>query len=346
MNEERQEFFESLSLLVRGNLSVIDAIASLKLEAKSKKFKVALQQVEDELAGGSSLSNALTSAKILTPETVSLIRLGEETGRLSEQLSAIVETSKRSNAFKAEIQSALLYPGFVLGLVLIVGTVMVWYVFPKFIVLFSNVGGKLPLPTRIIIGLGEFFNRYGIVVVPLFFAVLAVAAYLLFVYQKTKIAGDRLLLALPITGPLFRNMELTRMSYSLGSQLSAGISLPEAFVSLEHSTYLIPFRDLYDRISQRVLEGEPLSKAMEGEDAGHDYLPLHIIRLIASAERSGTLSETFRTLSATYDEKASGVAKNFSALLEPVVISVVGLLVGLVALGVLGPIYGLIGTIN
>lgn len=346
MHHEREFFLENLSLLLRAGMPVREAVETLREEIRSSSVRAQLDRIGERLDQGENLSAALQANGMLTQRFVSLLRIGEETGQLAEQIRLVVEEQKKEEALRAKVTSALLYPGFVLGAAVIVGTGVLWYAVPKLVSVFESAGGSLPLSTRILISVGHFFSAYGAIAVPSFFAGLALLVYLLFFARLTKVAGERLLMLLPITGSIVREIELTRFGYVLGTLLKAGISVPQALESLEDSTRMVLYKRYYAAVRERVLEGHSLYKSLSDVPGSARFIPPHVARLCSAGERSGALSDTLITVSRTYESKTDRLTGNLSALLEPVIIVGVGLFVALLAVSIIAPIYGLTDQIR
>lgn len=346
MSAEKDFFLENLSLLLRSSMPVSEALSTLQGEIRSKSMKKSVAAIEEDIEGGSRVSTALEKSKLLSPRFVSLLKIGEEAGQLPEQLSLIVATMKKEKSFRNQVRSALIYPAFVLAISIVVGIALVWYVFPQLAVVFSVNGQQLPVTTRAIIATGNFFSAHGILAVPTGIAVLASLSYFLFFYSKTKFIGETILVHTPIAKTIVQEIELARFGYGLGTLLHAGVTLPQALESLRDASSFTIYKWFYASVLQSVMEGGSFYKSITDYPHYATYIPPHIARLLLAGEKSGTLSDTLLRISEEYDQKAGDLAKNLSALLEPIIILFVGLVVGLVAIGVIEPIYGLVTQIH
>lgn len=327
-------------------MPVFEALSSLAEEAGTRKLKKLAGKLAEEVRDGERISVALEKARLFPTRYVSLVRLGEETGKLSEQLRLIITDMRKERQFRSKVQNALLYPGIVCLLTICVGLVSVWFIFPKLIDTISQLGGTVPLPTRIIIAIGTFFKEYGTVAVPPAISCIILLAIVLFVWKKTKIAGEYIVSALPAARMVIEEIEIARFGHALGTLLSAGLDLPRSLAYLEEATPRILYARFYSYLKDQVIEGIPLSEAIGRYPRSRSLMPLHVRQLIAAAEASGSLSETFTTIGDIYQEKTDNISKNVGAILEPVIIIVVGLAVAFVAIGVIGPIYGLVNQIG
>lgn len=346
MSVEKDFFLENFSLLLRAAMPVTEALDSLKQEIRSGEMRKTISVIEEEIASGSNISSALDKSALLSKRYIALLRIGEETGRFSDQLALIIASKKKEKLFQGKILNALIYPAFVLGVTFIVSIAVMWYVFPKLIPIFQSAGGTLPITTQAIIAIGNFFTSYGLVAVPAFLILVGIAFFFLFIFHKTRFTGEVLLLHTPVAKTIIQDIELARFGYGMGTLLRAGVPLPQALESMRDSTTFILYTRFYAGVLARIDEGNSLYKSISGYPGYTAYMPSYIARLLLAGELSGSLSDTLIRVSEEYDQKVEGLTQNLSALLEPVIIVTVGLIVAVIALGVISPIYGLANQIQ
>jgi type IV pilus assembly protein PilC len=346
MAKESDFFLENLAILMRSALPVREAVSTLKEEIKSRKMLRAITTIENEIEGGSKISTALAKSGLLAARFVTLLRLGEETGELQKQMALVVEEQKKERALHAKIRGALVYPGVVFTIAIFVGIFSMWYIFPKLTSVFSQGGGKLPFTTQMILAIGTFLTNYGIIVVPLGTLIAATVLYLLFFYRHTRAVGETMLLSFSPTRAIVQDMELARFGYVMGSLLHAGISLPQALLSMQESTTFVLYQKFYAELYRKVTEGSALHKAMTSTKGFERFIPSYMARLIGAGEGSGSLSDTLTEIGAMFEVKADNLAQNLSTLLEPIIIVGVGLMVGFLAISIISPIYALTNQIN
>jgi len=346
MSVQKDIFLENLSLLLHAGMPIGEALQSLSEEARGRQMTKTIGKITDEIEAGGSISSALRKSGILSERFVSLLRIGEETGKLSDNLALIVSERKKEQIFRSKIQSALIYPGFVLAVTFVVGILTAWYTFPKLVAVFDNMGGTLPVTTRAIIGAGHFLGAYGAWAVPSFLIIVALLFVMLFFWKRTKIIGEWILLSLPLSKRIAEEIEVARFGYTLGTLLSAGVSFPQAFESLRDATSFIMYKRFYAKVVENITDGNSLYKSIFKVRGYERFVPSHIVRLLDAGERSGSLSATLLTISAAYEQKTDDLTRDLSALLEPAIVLFVGLLVAVVALGIISPIYGLVNQIS
>ncbi|HEC63804.1 MAG TPA: type II secretion system F family protein [bacterium] len=344
--EERDYFIENLAMLVSSGMDILLAIDAIKAGVKTPQIREILDYLKSRIDGGSPIWKALKETELLPDHMLSLVRIGEETGRLTENLKVIVIQQEKERSFNAKLRSALMYPLFVLILTLGLGIGIAWFILPKLSTVFDSLDLELPLVTRVLIGFGNFLSEYGIIVVPIFLAVLFATLYFIFLFPKTKHIGQIILFNTPVIKMLIRQTELGRMGYILGTLLDAGLPIVTATNSLRDSTSFISYVKFYDFLSGHIEAGGTFQKAFINYGKTKKLLPIPVQQMIIAAEKSGTLSKTLLNIGRIYEGKTEITTKNLTILLEPIMLIIVWGGVVTVAIAVILPIYSLVGQFN
>ncbi|MBI2645182.1 type II secretion system F family protein [Candidatus Uhrbacteria bacterium] len=346
MAHDRDYFLENFAMLVASGMDVFSTLTILSDGTVSSRTKRIIATLKDDLDSGMPLWQTLKKTNSLSSHALSLIRLGEESGRLSEHLGMIVSEQKKSRIFQSKIHSAMMYPLFVLCISVIVTIGIAWFILPHLSTVFSQLKMDLPIFTRLLLGVGEFLRLYGIIAVPIFFALIGCGIYFLFFFKKTNFIGQSILFHIPAVRRILQEVELARLGSLLGSLLHAGLPIVEALCSLSESSSVGVYRKFYRHLANTVEDGSSLIEAIRSFRAHARLVPIPIQGMIAASEQSGKLAETFITIGSLYEEKSSASSQNLSALLEPILLIVIWLGVVGVALSVILPIYNLIGGFN
>ena len=164
--KEREYFIENLTMMLASGMDVFYALDAIKREIRSKALKTAISEMEDDISGGSTLWRALENTNLLPDHVVALVRIGEESGRLPENLKVIVIQQEKDRTFKSKIRSAMIYPILVLFLTLTIGLGIGWFILPRLASVFSELRLELPFVTKVLIQVGNFLGDYGFVAVP------------------------------------------------------------------------------------------------------------------------------------------------------------------------------------
>ncbi len=339
--DEKDYLIENLSLLIASDMGISAALAAISSSVKTWKMKKIMAYIEESVNAGLPLWKAFEATKFFPAGVISLVRSGEETGRLPEHLNLVTLQLHKEKVFKSRLRSALIYPGIVLMLAFIIALGSVWYVLPNLISIFDQSKEALPLATKILLWLGTFFKAYGIIAVPSFILALILLVYVLFINKKTKFVGDWILFRIPGIKNLVQGVELARFGYTFGAMLQAGFQMSTALYSVRDGTNYSAYRKFYTHIQESLIKGDTFKQALSSYPQSDRYIQIPIQQLIMSAEKSGRLSETFIKIGVIFEEKTEAMSKDLAIILEPIVLIIVGLVVGLVVYGIMGPIYGL-----
>ncbi len=338
--DERDYFIENLSLLISSGMGILAALSAVKNGVKSRRMKKITIAIEAMVESGMPLWKAFEKTKFLSDRVISLVRSGEEAGRLPEHLNLVTIQQHKEKIFGSRLKSALLYPGIVLFLAIIIGIGSAWAILPNLITMFNQSNGVLPFSTKVLIWLGIFLKSYGIFVVPGVSLILGFLIYIFYFNKKTKFIGDYTLFAIPEIKKLVQGIELARFGYIYGALLQAGFQVGSALESIKEGTNYRCYARLYEYLKLNIERGESFSSSFSKYNNLDDYIPIPIQQLIVSAEKSGRLPETFIKIGIIFEEKTEAMSRDLATILEPIILIIVGLIVGFVVLGIMGPIYG------
>lgn len=343
LGKERDYFIENLSMLIAAGMPILSALGSIAKELRSRRMKNTIAAIRADIESGSSLWRALANSNLFSEHAISLIRLGEESGKLVENLKVVAIEQEKDRALNSKLRSAMMYPVFVISLTVIIGVGIAWFILPRLALVFAQLRIDLPLITKILIAAGIFLGKYGQYVVPAAIALVAVLLYFTFYFSKTKAAGQLILFSLPGVKQLIKEVELARLGYLLGTLLDAGLPVTQALNSLASATDILPYRKLYEHLRDSVEDGNSFQKSFISFKRADRLIPEPIQQLIVAGEQSGTLSGTLLKIGRMFETKADTTTKNLTVILEPILLVIVWLGVVAVALAVILPIYSLIG---
>lgn len=346
MGQERDYFVENLAMLLDSGMNVLAALQALRAQTRSGRLKRVIQQIEGDIDAGYSLSKALGSSNFLPAHVISLIKIGEETGRLPESLKVVSVQQQKDRSFQSKVRSAMIYPTIVLSLAFVIGIGVIWFILPRLASVFSGLRVQLPLMTRLLIDAGAFLKDYGIYIMPAFILIVVIAVLILFVFPRTKASGRYLLFKFPGIKNLIQEVELARFGYILGNLLEAGLPIGEALDSLYQASTMGVYRKLFSYMRDSIDEGNSFQKSLVKYPRINTLIPIPIQQMIISAEQSGKLAPTLLKIGKNYEEKSEITTKNLAVVLEPILLVIVWLAVLIVALSVILPIYSLVGSLE
>ncbi len=346
LEKERDYFIENLSMLIVGGVSITEAIESIKEGVKSERMKKIIDYIKEDIDEGLPVWKSISKTGLFPGHIISLIRLGEESGTIDKSLKTAVIQQDKSRLFRSKIVSAMMYPLFVLSLTFFLGIGLSWFILPRLAVTFSQMNIDLPLITSLLISVGNVLGNYGQYIIPSAVIIIILKIFFLFFFHKTKHIGQTMLFYFPISGRLIREIEIARFGYLLGTLLDAGFPIKKAILSLKEATGTYQYRRFYKHIYDCIEEGNSLKKSFLSYKNISNLVPPPVQELIFTGEKSGALTKTLLKISEKFEEKTDNTAKNLTVILEPVMLVIVGLGVGLVAIGVILPIYSLVGDLG
>ncbi len=326
-----------LSTLFEAKVPVMSSLQLLASETENPALRQNLTELINDIGGGSSIAEAMSKhPRIFSKFFVSMVKSGEESGKLDEIFSYLAAYLERTYELTSKAKSALVYPAFVVVTFISVIILMLTTVIPKLSAILKETGQELPFYTKIILSASDFLTSYGLfVLIALIFGIIG-----LWYYRGTsagKIAFSRLQISLPYAGDLYKKLYLSRMMDNFETLLSAGIS---AVRTLELTSEIIE-NAIYRRIILDALDAVKAGSSISDAFSRYEEMPGLVVQMIKVGEETGKLSFVLKTLSHFYKKELESTIETLMSLIEPAMIIVLGLGVGLLVAGVLGPIYNI-----
>lgn len=344
--KEKEFVIENISLLLTAGVSITESVETVSGETKNKTLQKVLLYIRTEVEDGSPLYKALEKTGLYSDHVIHLIKLGEQSGRLPENLRLVAEEQEKTRSFKSKIRSAMMYPIIVFVLAIFVGTSIAWFLLPQLSQVFSEMRLELPWITQILIDLGDILKQWGYIIIPAIWIGFSFLAYILFINRKTKILGQKILFKTPVAKGLLKYIELARFGYIMGTLLSAGLPIVKSIDFLIESTTMKYYEKFYARMRDSIDSGNSFKKFFDEEKKPDKYIPLSARQMIIAGEKSGNLSEVFKKIGEIYQEKGDLATKNLPTVMEPILLFIVWIAVLFVALAVIMPIYGILGGLE
>ena len=329
-------FSRQLSTMLAAGIPLVQSFEIVGAGHDNAAMQKLIMAVKSDVEGGSSLAEALAKQPLYFDDLfVNLVEAGEQAGALETLLDKIATYKEKTEAIKKKIKKALTYPAAVLVVALVVTTILLVFVIPAFEDLFQGFGADLPTFTRMIIDLSLFVRQKGF-----YLATLIAGAIFTFFYFKKRSRPmrhflDRLSLKAPIIGPILEKASIARYARTLSTMFSAGVPLVEALKSVSGATGNIVYELGVLQIRDEVATGQRLQVAMENTD----LFPNMVIQMIAVGEESGSLDEMSSKVADFYEEDVDNAVDNLSSLLEPLIMSILGVLVGGLVVAMYLPIF-------
>ena len=338
---ELARFTQQLATLMGAGQPLERALNTLVRQPSKPEARLLLERIRDRVKGGQTLSSAMSlEGPQFSALYLSLIKAGEAGGELGETLGQLTAYLERAQKVRSEVINALIYPAFLIVGVLGSLMLLLAYVVPQFVPIFSGLGVPIPLITEAILGLGQFLGDYG-----LYLLVALVAAFLLFNRHLRTVTGrlswDRRILLWWVAGPLLLRLETARLTHTLGTLLSQGVPLIASFDIALQVCKNQAIRGAVEQAIVKVKDGSRLSKALEAESVFPDLA----IQMIQVGEESGTLDSMLLKVASVYDDDAKRSIDRLLAALVPSLTLIMAALVALIMLAIMLPLMSLTSNI-
>jgi len=340
--KELAVFSRQFATMINSGLSMLRALSILEEQQPNKAFQQILTETRLEVESGSALSISMAKhPEIFPPLMVNMIRAGEVGGFLDKVLVQIADNYESEVRLRGKVKSAMTYPVVVLIMAVLLTIGMLLFIVPTFAGLFSSLGGQLPAPTAILVALSNFLK---IAIVPL----IIVAMVGMVIWTRVKHTErvrefiDPLKLKMPVFGNLFRKIALARFCRNLGTMLSSGVPILQSLdIVADTSGNVVVAHAVHD-IQESVRNGESLTEPL----SKHDIFPPMVTQMLSVGEDTGALDTMLHKISDFYDQEVEATTEQLTALIEPLMIAVLGALVGSMIVALYMPIFRIFDLIK
>jgi type IV pilus assembly protein PilC len=335
-------FTRQLATMIDAGLPLVQSLEILSAQQEEKVFKNIIREIREDVEGGSTFAGALKKHPVTFNELyTNLVVAGEEGGILDTILTRLANYIEKSEALKKKVKSALIYPATIVGVAVIVVAILMIFVIPVFENLFKSSGQTLPLPTLIVVTISKLIKKYVVIFIP----AMILLIFLFRKYYQTekgKVVVDRLLLKIPIFGPLLRKVAVARFSRTLGTLVSSGVPILDGLtiVSRTSGNKTIETAILNARASIR--EGETIAEPLNRSG----IFPPMVIQMISVGESTGALDSMLSKIADFYEEEVDIAVANLTSLLEPFLMVFLGVVIGGVVISMYLPIFSMASAIG
>ncbi|MCX6757397.1 MAG: type II secretion system F family protein [Candidatus Nomurabacteria bacterium] len=331
-----------ISTLFDAQVSALKTFSMLAANAENKLLSQKLTQVTDDIQGGVSISGALSKhPDVFSEFYVNMVKAGEETGKLNQTFAYMADYLDRQYALTSKTRNALIYPIFVIATFFVVMGLMFIVVIPKLSAIILDSGQPVPIYTQIIIALSNFFVNYGFLFI-IFLVLIGLWVWRIASSEAGKIYLDRIKLSIPAIGNLYKKLYLSRISDNMDTMLSSGIPIVRA---IDITSEVVGSR-VYKAILKESADGVKSGQAFSATLEKHSEMPGIMVQMVKVGEETGGLGPILKTLAAFYKREVDDAVDTLVGLIEPVMIVVLGLGVGILLVSILMPIYNIAGSIK
>jgi len=337
-------FTKHLSVMIKSGIPISEAISSLMSQSSNQNLKRILKSINESILNGQSFEKSLSKfPKVFDSFYVYMVKVGEDSGNLEKNLEYLATYLKKDAEFKKKVFSASLYPAIVLVTAIVVGGGISLFALPKLIDLFKSMDVKLPVATQVLLFFAETMRDYGFLIFGALILLILLIRFLITI-PVIKLGWERFWLASPAIGIFLQNVQMSQLSRNLGVMLKSGLPISQTLETQIQTTSNLVFRNYIKKIQSGVEKGESIAEILDSKK--FKFFPLIATRMIEVGEKTGKLDESFLYLGDFFEEEVENASKNLTAILEPILLLVVGLIVAFMAIAIISPIYQFTGSIN
>lgn len=330
-------FSRQFSIMVSANVTVVEALVILIEQTKNITLQKMIADIAYEVDSGDFLSDALAKrSKIFSPLFINIVKSGETSGRLDDVLNYLADEIEKNHDMISKIKGAMIYPVFILSGLVIVGIILMVYVIPNLTSVIVQSGTTLPLATRAVIATSDFLQNY------ITFIIIAVIIiiFLLRRWFKTdfgRLQLDKFKINVPIFGKLFKNIYIIRFSRALSTLSKGGVNITKGLEITVKVVNNVVYQKIIIETLEAVNDGKPISSVMERRKE----IPKMVPHMMSVGEKTGKLDEVLDKIVDFYNREVSNTLNNLSTIMEPLIMVVMGVGVGIMVAAVLMPMYNL-----
>jgi len=331
-------FSRQLATMLASGIPLVQAFEIVGTGNDKPAMQKLILDVKQDVEGGTALHEALGKHPLYFDDLyVNLVEAGEQAGALETLLDKIATYKEKTEALKKKVKKALFYPAAVLCVAIIVTVILLLFVIPQFESLFKGFGADLPAFTQFVIDMSRWLQNYWFI----FFAIVGGAVFVFLYFKKRSKAMrewlDRAMLKFPIIGPILYKSAIARFARTLSTMFAAGVPLVEALESVAGATGNIVFENAVLKMRDEVATGQRLQRAMENTG----LFPNMVIQMIAVGEEAGALDSMSGKVATFYEAEVDNAVDSLSSLLEPLIMAILGVLVGGLVIAMYLPIFKL-----
>jgi type IV pilus assembly protein PilC len=341
--KDKMVFARNLSIMVASGLTVSRAISNLALQTENKTFKKILLDIYDEIQGGKTLSEGLGKYPGVFGELfINMVRVGETAGNLDEVLKIVAIQLDKEHDLKSKVKGAMIYPGVIITVMLVIGYIMLTFVLPKLLGVFKDMDAQLPAMTQVIVNLSDLLRNNGLATAVLL-VVFIVFAQWFFRQEAGKRTLSWVAINAPVFSPLVKQVNCARFARIYSSLLKSGVGSVEALKIISHTLTNYYYKQVLLNGIEDIQKGVSLSKILADNQK---VFPILVSQIVQVGEETGKTETVLLQLAEFYEDEVDQITKNLSAIIEPLLMVVIGTVVGFFAIAMLSPMYSMMDNIK
>lgn len=342
--EDQINFAKNIAVMIDAGLSISRALSVLQKQAKKKNMISLLESISTSVSSGETFSKSLEAhPEVFSQLFVSMVRAGEESGKLSESLRTIGQQLEKSYLLTKKVKGAMIYPVVIMTIMLVIGIVLMVYMVPTLTETFKGLNIELPLPTRIIVAISDFL-RLNFLLTLGFIAFIFFSIFFSLKTKRGKDFLDSLVLHLPIIGSMSKEVNAARTARTLSSLISSGVPIVSALETTGDVLQNHYFKEIVNTATKKVELGELLSVSLNSES--QNLYPVFLSEMLSVGEETGKMSEMLGNIADYYEAEIDQKTKDLSTIIEPFLMVLMGIAVGIFAIAMMLPTYSLVDAIQ
>ncbi len=330
-------FTRQLAIMLKSVVSPVEALKAQVAQTENPDFREKILGIAEAVETGSTLSQAFSLyPKVFDQFFVNIVKSGEATGKVADSLTYLADHLERDYNLRQEIRGAMIYPAFVIIVFISAFFLVTFFVVPKLTEILRAFGGELPLSTRLIIYLSDFIKKGGWILIIVIFGFLFFLPQYLKRSKKTREFYDKISLKIPIIGDFIKRVYLTRFSENFSVLIKAGLPITQALRITEGIIENVVYKKIIREAEERVARGEKISSVFS---AYPEQIPVFVTQMISTGEETGRIEQTLMNVVDFYRQEIKRTTDNLVNIIEPVLIIVLGLGIGILAISVFIPLF-------
>lgn len=334
-------FYRQLSALVGAKIPIAPALRTIHTQTENAQLRTIVAEVASDVEDGMPLSESFAKHEnVFTPLSINMIRSGEVSGNLQGSIDFVAESAEQNYQLRAKVRGALIYPVFVICVALVIGFFTMTWILPKLTQVIKDMDVEVPWYTYLMIKIGDFMQAYwwAVLIVIIGF----ITAMIYYVRSENgKKEWDRIKLRIPVVGELYRYVYITRFAENLSVLLKGGIPIVRSLIIVADVVENIVYKNIILKAAQDVKVGGEINT----EFFKHEEFPPMVSSMVKIGEETGRLGEILDDIAAFYNSEVDQMTRNMSSIIEPVMIVILGIGVGVLVFSVLLPIYNIAGQL-
>lgn len=336
-------FTNQLAVMIRAGISLQDALETIGAEIQNQKFKAIVLNLHTQIESGQSFSQALANySDIFGSLYINMVAAAEISGSLSDMLIKLAEYLDQEAETRSQMKGAMVYPIIIAVMAIVVTIFLLCWVLPRFTAIFEGKEHLLPRPTKILMASSSFVRGYWYYLLPLTGTAFAGLYYFVHYTATGKLWWDKTKLVVPIIKKLCRSLYITRSLHTMGVLTRAGVPILNTIAITAQISGNVLFKRMWLTVYEEVRQGKKIAASL----FRFDLMPSNVVQMIRSGEDSGNMAEVLNDISEFYARELRTIIKTVTSMIEPIMIVVMGIMVGFIAMSIILPIFKMSSAVS